>query len=249
MIDPEDCNPEDLPDTVGIRLHARAEAVQGKITGIHHKAHKKRLAAMRAAANNAALTSALPGLLKTSEDGEVKDVAQIKRVPYHGFVELESDDENEEDGGEEDGGEEDGGEEDLPFEFRAERLPRNFTYHLGEAGMRGVDRATRSVRRPWGVCAPPLEEEFRSFVDASKFEEDVRTSLPWLYGFSALQEEKLSAANAEMSAELEHLHAEKHVRDAELIALRANITLLKDVLRDACPLACIDKLDAWMDKK
>jgi hypothetical protein len=63
-----------------------------------------------------------------------------------------------------------------------------------------------------------------------------------------LQEEKLSAANAEMSAELEHLHAEKHVRDAELIALRANITLLKDVLRDACPLACIEKLDAWMDK-
>ena len=55
--------------------------------------------------------------------------------------------------------------------------------------------------------------------------------------------------NAEMSAELEHLHAEKHVRDAELIALRAKITLLKDVLRDACPLACIEKLDAWMDKK
>ena len=66
------------------------------MTGIREKAHKKRLAATRTAAKDAALTAALPGVLQASEQQEEADLIEITRARYRGFVEIESDDEESE---------------------------------------------------------------------------------------------------------------------------------------------------------
>ena len=238
-------------DTVGIRLQARAAAVQARMTGIREKAHKKRLAATRAAAKDAALTAALPGVLQASEQQEEADLIEITRARYRGFVEIESDDEESEES-EEDGTGDTAVADDAVAaavtteteladlgDFGSSNLSRRLSRELGERGLLAVDKYV-SV---WKECMEGdtlwyEREEKGDFTDPSKYEKEVVSHLPMIVGDLAREVEHRDALAA----------AQKLEMLMEIGRLQAKVQVMKEVLHDVCPLACAEKFEAWMDK-
>ena len=238
-------------DTVGIRLQARAAAVQARMTGIREKAHKKRLAATRAAAKDAALTAALPGVLQASEQQEEADLIEITRARYRGFVEIESDDEESEER-EEDGTGDTAVADDAVAaavtteteladlgDFGSSNLSRRLSRELGERGLLAVDKYVSVWKECMEGDTPWYErEEKGDFTDPSKYEKEVVSHLPMIIGDLAREVEHRDALAA----------AQKLEMLMEIGRLQAKVQVMKEVLHDVCPLACAEKFEAWMDK-
>ena len=129
---------------------------------------KKRLAATRAAAKDAALTAALPGVLQASEQQEEADLIEITRARYRGFVEIESDDEESEES-EEDGTGDTAVADDAVAaavtteteladlgDFGSSNLSSSLSRELGERGLLAVDKYVSVWKNQSRRCRYPL---------------------------------------------------------------------------------------------
>jgi hypothetical protein len=244
-----------LDEKVGRRLHKAVLTLRDALAVVSKKEKRKRDAAADVGGTEAEVSSAQ----NASLEAEHEMLEDLRDKPYSGFVEVcETPEEIARDEAGETGEtflDYDGELAALPHEFRAERLPRALCIDLGDAGKRAVNRSiytTRVIIPSFSRSDEDREDHASSakYHNPSKLEADVRDELAFLVGIQARDKERAEAAlkkekqlNMAEEARLKQAYA---VIVQERDELRVKADVLTAVLHDVCPLACIERLDAWI---